>query len=398
MTVSSMTAAMVALASLAMLGDSQSEVVVGIVGAATLGSAFTLPTATGRKYNVSVAVAVAAPPLLMTAEISFRMRPTATAILMGVLGAQAQSLLRGASPAKMLLATGRFVALSSLLFGVYATVAGWAWPLVAPDRAQVSLIAAGAAAVAWFVGHMLLPSVGERRAGVIHRLQERLPEWPAAVTLLASGAFFGVVWQEMTWWWATAVAVIPYSFAHVGFWLSERTAGTYRATIQALSRVPEVAGLTPDGHGSRTAELSLAIADEVGMLAVDRVELERAALLHDIGRLTLSQPSILRRGFSDEDIARWGSEMIREAPTLQGVADIVSHQHEPYRRPGEQFDPALPLASKIIRVASAYDHATTELGFLPLEALELLHRGAAYDFDPDVVAATRQVLDRDSTL
>jgi HD-GYP domain-containing protein (c-di-GMP phosphodiesterase class II) len=52
------------------------------------------------------------------------------------------------------------------------------------------------------------------------------------------------------------------------------------------------------------------------------------------------------------------------------------------------------MASKIIKATSAYDHATMELGFSPLEALEVLHRGAAYDFDPDVVHAVRRVLER----
>ncbi len=116
--------------------------------------------------------------------------------------------------------------------------------------------------------------------------------------------------------------------------------------------------------------------------------------MHDIGRITLNQPSILRMGFTDEDIARWGSEMVAEVPYLDHVSELVLKQHEPYRRPGEQKDPDLPMGAKIIKAASAYDHATTELGFMPVEALEVLHRGAAYDYDPDVVGAIRAVLER----
>ncbi len=56
------------------------------------------------------------------------------------------------------------------------------------------------------------------------------------------------------------------------------------------------------------------------------------------------------------------------------------------------------MASKIIRAASAYDHATEDLGFSPLEALEVLHRGAAYDFDPDVVQAVRSILQTRGTV
>ena len=51
------------------------------------------------------------------------------------------------------------------------------------------------------------------------------------------------------------------------------------------------------------------------------------------------------------------------------------------------------MESKVIKAASAYDHATTELGFSQLEALEVLHRGAAYDYDPDVVEALREIVE-----
>jgi HD-GYP domain-containing protein (c-di-GMP phosphodiesterase class II) len=33
-------------------------------------------------------------------------------------------------------------------------------------------------------------------------------------------------------------------------------------------------------------------------------------------------------------------------------------------------------------------------GLSPLEAIETLHRGAAYDYDPEVVGALRRVLER----
>ena len=72
----------------------------------------------------------------------------------------------------------------------------------------------------------------------------------------------------------------------------------------------------------------------------------------------------------------------------------ADQQHAPYRRPGEQIDEALPLPSKIIKVASAYDSAVTDTGLPPIEAIEVLHRGAAYDFDPRVVQSLRRVMQR----
>ena len=50
------------------------------------------------------------------------------------------------------------------------------------------------------------------------------------------------------------------------------------------------------------------------------------------------------------------------------------------------------MISKIIKVASAYDQAVHEMHLSPLEGLERIHRGSAYDFDPDVSASLRRVL------
>ena len=80
------------------------------------------------------------------------------------------------------------------------------------------------------------------------------------------------------------------------------------------------------------------------------------------------------------------------------VTTIVRRQHEPFRSPGEVSNPDLPLASRIIKVCSAYDESVHEMGFSPLEALERIHRGTVYDFDPDVVRELRAVLERRGTL
>ncbi len=220
-----------------------------------------------------------------------------------------------------------------------------------------------------------------------------LGDWMVMLSLLATGALFGFAWDEMGMW-AILVAGLPYAFAHVAFFRYLEARSTYGQTIRALSRIPEVAGLSLDGHSDRTAGLAVETAQELGMTPREVDEVRYAALMHDIGRITLNEPNILRRGFTDEDLARWGAEIVAEAPYLRKVAGLVRRQHEPYRRPGEERDPSLPMASKIIKAASAYDQASMELGFSSLEALEVLHRGAAYDFDPNVVRAVRKVLTR----
>jgi HD-GYP domain-containing protein (c-di-GMP phosphodiesterase class II) len=211
------------------------------------------------------------------------------------------------------------------------------------------------------------------------------------VSVLAAGTLFGLTWPVMNVW-AFAVAVLPYTFGHLAFERYHSTRVTYGQTIRALAQIPEVAGLAPRGHSTRTADLAVAVAQELGLHPNDVVQLEYAALMHDVGRITLNEPAILKAGYTDEDIARWGAQIIAEAPYLEHVSALVEQQHRPYRSPGIEIDPDVPMASKIIKVASAYDQAQIEVGLSPVEALEKIHQGSAYEFDPQVAASLRRVL------
>ncbi len=258
------------------------------------------------------------------------------------------------------------------------------------------LVAFAGAGSVWFVieaGLWAMMTTGERGLGRRYLWLLGLGDWMVVLSMMATGALFGFSWERLHIW-AVLIAALPYAFAHVAFFRYLEARRTYGQTIRALSRIPEVAGLALEGHSDRTSALAVEAAQDLGLTPAEVIDVRYAALMHDIGRITLNEPSILRRGFTDEDIARWGAEIVAESPYLATVSGLVARQHEPYRRPGEERDPSLPMASKIIKASSAYDHATMELGFSPLEGLEVLHRGAAYDYDPDVVVAVRRVLER----
>ena len=102
--------------------------------------------------------------------------------------------------------------------------------------------------------------------------------------------------------------------------------------------------------------------------------------------------AILKAGYTEEDLARWGSQIIAEAPYLSRVGALVREHHRPYRTPGVEHDPEVALGSRIIKVASAYDRAVNEMELRPVVALEQIHQGAAYEYDPQVAASLRRVL------
>jgi hypothetical protein len=250
-------------------------------------------------------------------------------------------------------------------------------------------------AISWLVVEVVLWVLTEspRDLRRLHLVKAVMGDLNVFVSLVATGALFGLTYQRLGWW-ALGVAGLPYLFAHSAFRRFHTIKRTYRQTIRALARIPEVAGLGVDGHADRTADLALAVGRDIGLTRSEIDDLEYAALMHDIGRITLTEPAILRLGYTDDDIARWGAEIISQAPYLDRIADHVRRLHEPYRKPGELSDPSISTISKIVRATSAYDHLVVERKLSALQAIEVLHQGAAYDFDPTVVAVMRRVLDR----
>jgi hypothetical protein len=251
------------------------------------------------------------------------------------------------------------------------------------------------ALLAWIAVEVFLRAmlvVGKRELSRSYLARSLIHDLNVFLGLALTGGLFGELWPEIGWW-ALPIALLPYSFAHLAFLRFQETKVTYKQTIRALARIPEVSGLGVDGHADRTTDLAATIAKEIGLGPVEVEDVEYAGLMHDIGRVSLNEPQIVRHGYTDDDIARWSSEIIAESPYLSRVATHVRHQYEPYRKPGEQSDPEVSEVSRIVKVAAAYDWQVHLERLSPLQALEVLHAGAAYDYDPEVVASLRRILE-----
>jgi hypothetical protein len=131
---------------------------------------------------------------------------------------------------------------------------------------------------------------------------------------------------------------------------------TYLQTVRSLARVTEVAGYVESGHSRRVSRLAVAIGRGLGMAEPGLLALEYAALMHDIGQLSLRDPipggaTVLVSPADQERIAELGADVIRQAGVLDDVAQLVRCQAWPARG----HDPAPPLGSRIIRAANAFD-------------------------------------------
>ncbi len=262
------------------------------------------------------------------------------------------------------------------------------------DGGWEDLLPFGVAIIAWLgveVGLRALLVLGPRELSRTYLARALLHDLNVFLGLTLTGALFGELFPALSWW-ALPIALLPYAFAHTAFARFQETKVTYKQTIRALARIPEVSGLGIDGHADRTTEIASAIAKEIGLGPVQVEQIEFAGLMHDIGRVSLNEPQVVKMGYSDDDIARWSAEIIAEAPYLDRVAGDVRNQYQPFRRPGEDTDPEISMISRVIKVAAAYDWQIYQEGRTPLQALEHLHAGTAYEYDPQVVASLRRLL------
>ena len=233
---------------------------------------------------------------------------------------------------------------------------------------------------------------------------------------------------------ALAVFTAPLLVTQVAFRRYSGIRATYLQTVRALAKVTEIGGYVETGHSERVSRLAVAIGRELGIHEPELLELEYAALMHDIGQLSLSDPipggaTVLVSREDQDRIAELGAEVIQQAKVLGSVAEIVRRQNEPYRDvdfvPNEQADEAgphgrqagshgrqagshgreagshgPPLSSRIIRAANAFDDLVGG-AFDPARATEAVHRlqlDTASEFDPRVVEALSRVVHRRSLI
>jgi HD-GYP domain-containing protein (c-di-GMP phosphodiesterase class II) len=160
------------------------------------------------------------------------------------------------------------------------------------------------------------------------------------------------------------------------------------------------------GHGERVARFSVAIGRALRLPEDGLSTIDAAARFHDIGKLAtpealLTKPSPLTPG--EVAIMRKhvdaGAEILAATESLRTIAPLVRASHEwfggggyPQRLAGD----AIPLASRIVAVADAYDAMTQDRRYRSrldsADAIAELLRSAPVQFDPDIVVAFLNVL------
>ena len=180
-------------------------------------------------------------------------------------------------------------------------------------------------------------------------------QWPLGLAIGASVVItvFGAEVMGLT---ELAVFLGPLLVTQVAFRRYAGIRATYLQTVRSLARVTEVAGYVEEGHSGRVSRLAVGVGRSLGMPEPELLALEYAALMHDIGQLSLRDPipggaTVLVSAADQQRIAGLGADVIRQAGVLDDVAELVRCQNWPAHGP----NPEPPLGSMIIRAANAFD-------------------------------------------
>jgi len=176
-------------------------------------------------------------------------------------------------------------------------------------------------------------------------------------------------------------------------------------TVQALAETIEAKDQYTQGHCERVRSLAVRLAREL-KLPEDQIEpLEFAALLHDIGKMGISENILNKKGrLLPHEFAQIqthpeiGYKILAKSKGLQRIAEIVLYHHERWDGggyPAGLREDKIPLGSRIIAVADSVDAMTTIRPYRRALSWEecweeiLINKGL--QFDPVAVEASEKL-------
>jgi ribonuclease P protein subunit RPR2 len=183
----------------------------------------------------------------------------------------------------------------------------------------------------------------------------------------------------------------------------------YRATVGALAEALATKDIGTRAHSRRVQHYAVELMQAVEPELCDDVSIEYGFVLHDVGKIGISDHILRKPGLLSPEERRLmeqhpllGYEMLRDVIFLQGEGvSIVRSHHE--RWDGRGYPDGLagteiPLPARIFAVADSLDAMTSARPYRPprpwQEAGEEIVSQSGTQFDPRVVAAFRDIESR----
>jgi diguanylate cyclase (GGDEF)-like protein len=181
--------------------------------------------------------------------------------------------------------------------------------------------------------------------------------------------------------------------------LHGRLRKSYLGTIRVLANAMEAKEGSLRDHGDQVARFAAGVAAKLGLDRRSREEVIFGSLLHDIGKVGISERILLKPApLTLEEFAvvrlhpRIGFRIVEQVPDMEGIARGILHHHERFDGTGYPSGlrgEEIPQEGRIIAVADAFSAMISDRPYrarMPIEqACELLQRFAGTQFDPEIV-------------
>ncbi len=175
----------------------------------------------------------------------------------------------------------------------------------------------------------------------------------------------------------------------------------YEASLTALANAIDLRDEYTRGHVERVRNYALVLAEHLGFPEKQLEHLRFGAILHDIGKIHISEHTLLKVSPLSEE--EWleilhhpitGADMVKDIPYLAAAVPIILYHHERWDGegyPDHLMGKAIPTGARIVAVVDAFDAMTTNRPYgkrrsLPEAYQEILDCSGS-QYDPEVVGA-----------
>lgn len=171
---------------------------------------------------------------------------------------------------------------------------------------------------------------------------------------------------------------------------------SYIDLLATMTKILEIKDRYTKGHSERVKEYSIEIGQKLGLKDDELEIIEYAAMLHDIGKIAVSDVILLKPGrLNDEEWAvvkkhpAVSSDILSSLKLLHAELPAVRHHHE--RFDGKGYPDGLkgeviPLYARILALADAYDAMTSARPYREAlskeDAIREIEKGKGSQFDP----------------
>ncbi|MHB0866166.1 MAG: HD domain-containing phosphohydrolase [Thermoleophilia bacterium] len=189
---------------------------------------------------------------------------------------------------------------------------------------------------------------------------------------------------------------------------TEEIRNTYVGAVKSLAQALEAKDPYTNGHSIRVTEVTVTLAQELGLDHEMLEQVRLAGLVHDIGKIGVPEVVLHKSGkLTDEEFEfikshpAAGEKILSPVIKDKTVLGMVRHHHERFGGggyPGGLVGEDIPLGARLMAVSDAYDAMTSTRPYrgamTPEKARAQLLSNRGSQFDPELVDLFIRVEDK----